>query len=360
MQLQQKDTEEFGRCNILSVIELSLLPLRVCLESNLLVASLQLLRDMNGVDNSRTEHSRIQLPSRIRDLPTYLEWTRHHAEQSLRVRNPPTVRSTKPMRPLSHRQLYEESKHTRIQSIRITPVVVSLSLALGSQFVSYDYNYFTIQDFQLSFPRFSIDERYPRRISYVSSQLFSSYRTTLFLNLLFAASKSHTLGNPYRLVSSYFKNLQKLGDELFSLFPTRSLLSSVRRFFSSFTDYIDNNLVNLSLSAIDIAMGITSWTCMLFQQLHAWVAPHLLYGEITPQSPYLKIKNRYTFLSRLWRQGSMALWCIAGTISSISSPLQLVLRHLQALRSSLDREEVVTKRAKPPNVSIGGIIMVSI
>ena len=56
----------------------------------------------------------------------------------------------------------------------------------------------------------------------------------------------------------------------------------------------------------------------------------------------------------------MALWCIAGTISSISSPLQLVLRHLQALRSSLDREEVVTKRAKPPNVSIGGIIMVSI
>lgn len=44
----------------------------------------------------------------------------------------------------------------------------------------------------------------------------------------------------------------------------------------------------------------------------------------------------------------------------VSRPLQMALIGLQAKRHLLDGEQVNKTRAKPPNVAIGGIVMVRI
>ena len=174
-------------------INLHLLPVHVCIESNLLVTCLQLYQSWNTVDNpERVGRKQLQLPSTVRSLPSYVKWMIHHAEQDIRTRNPPTPLSAMISKPLSRVQLYEESRHTRIQSLKISPVNLSISLALGSQFMSSSYDYFTIQDLKCVFPQISIDERYPRRISYVLSQLLSTYRKSLLFSLLYRFGEQNT------------------------------------------------------------------------------------------------------------------------------------------------------------------------
>ena len=357
LQLQQKKTEDFGNCKLLSSIELRLLPHHVCIESNLLVTCLQLYQNWDLVHNpERVDKRQLQLPSTIRSLLSYVKWVSDHAEQDIRSRNPPIPLSTMISKPLSRVQLYEESRHTRIQSLKISPVSVSISLALGSQFMSNSYDYFTIQDFKCAFPQISIDERYPRRISYAISQLVATYRKSMLFSLLFIGFESKTSGNIYRFVSSFYKNFKTLGDNVLNSISNRTL--SLVRVISYFTEYIDSQLVNVSLSAIDTAMGFTSWLCMFFQQINVLAISHTLHGEITRQSPYIKSKKRYSLLGRLWNQNSALWWYLMGMVGMISHPLQTVLSDLQTMRYYLDGERVNKTRAKPPNVAIGDIVMV--
>ena len=139
-------------------------------------------------------------------------------------------------KPLSRVQLYEESRHTRIQSLKISPVNLSISLALGSQFMSSSYDYFTIQDLKCVFPQISIDERYLRRISYVLSQLLSTYRKSLLFSLLFIGLDSKTSGNLYRFVSSFYQNIKTLGDNVITALSNRTL--SLVRMLSYVSEYL--------------------------------------------------------------------------------------------------------------------------
>ena len=121
-------------------IDVHLLPVHVCIESNLLVTCLQLYQSWNTVDNpERVGRKQLQLPSTVRSLPSYVKWMIHHAEQDIRSRNPPTPLSAMISKPLSRVQLYEESRHTRIQSLKISPVNLSISLVDESAmcFLSY-------------------------------------------------------------------------------------------------------------------------------------------------------------------------------------------------------------------------------
>ena len=287
-----------------------------------------------------------------------MKWTIHHAEQDIRTRNPPTSLSAMISKPLSRVQLYEESRHTRIQSLKISPVNLSISLALGSQFMSSSYDYFTIQDLKCVFPQISIDERYLRRISYVLSQLLSTYRKSLLFSLLFIGLESKTSGNLYRFVSSFYQNIKTLGDNVITALSNRTL--SLVRMLSYVSEYIDAQIVNISLSGIDVMMGLTSWLYIFFQQVNVLAIPHTLHGEITLQSPYIKSKKRYTLNGRLWNQNSTMMWNRIGTIGMVSRPLQMVLFDLQTMRHYLDGEQVNKTRAKPPNVAIEGIVMVRI
>ena len=354
---------EFGNCKLLSSIDqsinLHLLPVHVCIESNLLVTCLQLYHSWNTVDNpERVGRRQLQLPSTVRSLLSYVKWTIHHAEQDIRTRNPPTPLSAMISKPLSRVQLYEESRHTRIESLKISPVNLSISLALGSQFMSSSYDYFTIQDLKCVFPQISIDERYPRRISYVLSQLLSTYRKSLLFSLLFIGLESKTSGNLYRFVSSFYQNIKTLGENVITALSNRTL--SLVRMLSYVSEYIDAQIVNISLSGIDVMMGLTSWLYIFFQQVNVLAIPHTLHGEITLQSPYIKSKKRYSLFGRLWNQNSTLMWYMIGTIGMVSRPLQMVLFDLQTMRHYLDGEQVNKTRAKPPNVAIGGIVMVRI
>ena len=351
--------EEFGNCKLLSSIDLHLLPVHVCVESNLLLTCLQLYQSWDTVNNpERVGRRQLQLPSTVRSLLSYVDWVVHHAEQEIRNRNPPTPLSAMISKPLSRVQLYEESKHTRIQSFKISSVNLSISLALGSQFMSSSYDYFTIQDLKCVFPQVSMDERYPRRISYVLSQLLSTYRKSLLFSLLFIGLESKTSGNLYRFVSSFYQNIKTLGDNVITALSNRTL--SLVRVISYVSEYIDAQIVNASLSVIDAVMGFTSWLYIFFQQVNVLAIPHTLHGEITLQSPYIKSKKRYSLFGRLWNQNSTLLWYIIGSIGMVSRPLQMALIGLQAKRHLLDGEQVNKTRAKPPNVAIGGIVMVRI
>ena len=357
LQLQKKKTEEFGNCKLLSSINLQLLPLRVCVESNLLMTCLQLYQSWDTVNNpERVDRRHTQLPSTVRSLLSYVKWAIHHSEEGIRSRNPPTPLSAVISKPLSRVQLYEESRHTRVQSLKISPITLSISLALGSQFMSQSYDYFTIQDFKCMLPKINMDERYPRRISYALSQLLSTYCKSMLFSFLFIGLESKTSGNLYRFVSSFYQNVKSLVDNVFTAISTRSL--SLVRVVSCVTDYVDAQIVNASLSAIDAAMGLTSWLCMIFQQVNVWAIPHMLHGEITLQSPYIKSKKRYSLFGRLWNQNSTLLWYLIGTVGMVSRPLLTVLSDLQAMRRHLDGEQINKTRAKPPNVVIDGIVMV--
>ena len=113
--------EEIGHCKLLSSIDLHLLPVHVCVESNLLLTCLQLYQSWDTVNNpERVGRRQLQLPSTVRSLLSYVDWVVHHAEQEIRNRNPPTPLSAMISKPLSRVQLYEESKHTRIQSFKIS------------------------------------------------------------------------------------------------------------------------------------------------------------------------------------------------------------------------------------------------
>ena len=119
--------EEFGNCKLLSSIDLHLLPVHVCVESNLLLTCLQLYQSWDTVNNpERVGRRQLQLPSTVRSLLSYVDWVVHHAEQEIRNRNPPTPLSAMISKPLSRVQLYEESKHTRIQSFKISSVNLSI------------------------------------------------------------------------------------------------------------------------------------------------------------------------------------------------------------------------------------------
>ena len=351
--------EEIGNCKLLSSIDFHLLPVHVCVESNLLLTCLQLYQSWDTVNNpERVGRRQLQLPSTVRSLLSYVDWVVHHAEQEIRNRNPPTPLSAMISKPLSRVQLYEESKHTRIQSFKISSVNLSISLALGSQFMSSSYDYFTIQDLKCVFPQVSMDERFPRRISYVLSQLLSTYRKSLLFSLLFIGLESKTSGNLYRFVSSFYQNIKTLGDNVITALSNRTL--SLVRVISYVNEYIDAQIVNASLSVIDAVMGFTSWLYIFFQQVNVLAIPHTLHGEITLQSPYIKSKKRYSLFGRLWNQNSTLLWYIIGSIGMVSRPLQMALIGLQAKRHLLDGEQVNKTRAKPPNVAIGGIVMVRI
>ena len=130
---------------------------------------------------------------------------------------------------------------------------------------------------------------------------------------------------------------------------------SLVRVISYVSEYIDAQIVNVSLSVIDAVMGFTSWLYMFFQRVNVLAIPHTLHGEITLQSPYIKSKKRYSLFGRLWNQNSTLLWYLIGSIGMVSRPLQMALIGLQARRHSLDGEQVNKTRAKPPNVAIGGI-----
>ena len=347
----------------------------------MLLTCLQFYQSWDTVNNpERVGRRQLQLPSTVRSLLSFVDWVIHHAEQEIRNRNPPTPLSAMISKPLSRVQLYEESKHTRIQSFKISPVNLSISLALGSQFMSssYDYftiqdlkcvfpqismderypRYFTIQDLKCVFPQISMDERYPRRISYVLSQLLSTYRKSLLFSLLFIGLESKTSGNLYRFVSSFYQNIKTLGDNVITALSNRAL--SLVRVISYVSEHIDAQIVNASLSVIDAVMGFTSWLYMFFQQVNVLAIPHTLHGEITLQSPYIKSKKRYSLFGRLWNQNSTLLWYIIGSIGMVSRPLQMALIGLQTKRHLLDSEQVNKTRAKPPNVAIGGIVMVRI
>ena len=224
--------------------------------------------------------------------------------------------------------------------------------------MSSSYDYFTIQDLKCFFPQISIDERYPRRISYVLSQLLSTYRKSLLFSLLFIGLESKTSGNLYRFVSSFYQNIKTLGDNVITALSNRTL--SLVRMLSYVSEYIDAQIVNISLSGIDVMMGFTSWLYIFFQQVNVLAIPHTLHGEITLQSPYIKSKKRYSLFGRLWNQNSTLMWYMIGTIGMVSRPLQMVLFDLQTRRHYLDGEQVNKTRAKPPNVAIGGIVMVRI
>ena len=224
--------------------------------------------------------------------------------------------------------------------------------------MSSSYDYFTIQDLKCVFPQISIDERYPRRISYVLSQLLSTYRKSLLFSLLFIGLESKTSGNLYRFVSSFYQNIKTLGDNVITALSNRTL--SLVRMLSYVSEYIDAQIVNISLSGIDVMMGLTSWLYIFFQQVNVLAIPHTLHGEITLQSPYIKSKKRYSLFGRLWNQNSTLMWYMIGTIGMVSRPLQMVLFDLQTMRHYLDGEQVNKTRAKPPNVAIGGIVMVRI
>ena len=259
--------EEIGHCKLLSSIDLHLLPVHVCVESNLLLTCLQLYQSWDTVNNpERVGRRQLQLPSTVRSLLSYVDWVVHHAEKEIRNRNPPTPLSAMISKPLSRVQLYEESKHTRIQSFKISSVNLSISLALGSQFMSSSYDYFTIQDLKCVFPQISMDERYPRRISYVLSQLLSTYRKSLLFSLLFIGLESKTSGNLYRFVSSFYQNIKTLGDNVITALSNRTL--SLVRVISYVSEYIDAQIVNASLSVIDAVMGFTSWLYIFFQQVN--------------------------------------------------------------------------------------------
>ena len=106
--------------------------------------------------------------------------------------------------------------------------------------------------------------------------------------------------------------------------------------------------------------GLHKLAFIFFQQVNVLAIPHTLHGEITLQSPYIKSKKRYSLFGRLWNQNSTLMWYMIGTIGMVSRPLQMVLFDLQTMRHYLDGEQVNKTRAKPPNVAIGGIVMVRI
>ena len=131
-------------------IDVHLLPVHVCIESNLLVTCLQLYQSWNTVDNpERVGRKQLQLPSTVRSLPSYVKWMIYHAEQDIRTRNPPTPLSAMISKPLSRVQLYEESRHTRIQFLKISPVNLS---GFGIAIYVLELRLFYYPGFEVCFP----------------------------------------------------------------------------------------------------------------------------------------------------------------------------------------------------------------
>lgn len=354
--LQEEDTAEYGNCMIVSLIEVNIQPLSCVIEGLFIEECIKLLRD---IQKSTEATAIISYNSQNpQSLSEYVEWMQDHRNQFV-CAYPYTevTHATKPI--ISHRQIYEESKHTRVKKIVISSLELNLSLSVGSVFSSWIYDFYTLQDIPLVLSPVLLQEKYPRRFSYVMSQLKSLYLRSAVRQIPRVLGSLKAIGNPTRVVNELASNLHSLFSDCLNTFTYHSLVYSIPLLVDNVIHYVDRNLTSFSLVIVDSAFSLLSSVTMFFQFLLSLSKPYVYHGEITQISPYIQNpKKGYHFIPFLYKQGRSLILQSLYHISLASYPLQWLCKNLQDFRSYLSSSSGSVQRVKSPNVSVGGILTV--
>lgn len=356
--LQEEDSVEFGNCLFVSIMEVDLQPIHIVLESIFVDHCLALLKELRSSSEATViMHYDHYKPQTVCE---YMNWLRNHRNQFITAYPySEIVRTSSPI--ISHRQIYEESKHIRVKKIVLSDIDIHTSLSLGTVFSSWYYDYYSFQDLPIHFPSVLLQEKYPRRISYVMSQLKSVYLRSSFIQFLRIIGSFKLIGNPTRVLTDFKDSFQTLFSECLSSITNNQPLLAIPMVINSLTNYIDRNLNSLSLVFVDSISSLLSSATMFFQLLHSSTRSYIYHGEVTQYSPYIHThKKGYHYIPYLLRQGRSLLIHALYHVSLLSYPLQYLLKELQDFGSTLHSSSISKQRVKSPNISIGGIMMVSV
>ena len=353
--LQEEETVDFGNCWLVSLAEVTLHPIYLVLEGRFIEDCLHILKEVQTSNSSSLPIANKNKPHSISDLLLSLAESR-----SMFISNYPYKTYNHSIKPLlSHRQIYEESRHIRIKKLQISSIELHISLCLGSIFSSWHYDYYTIQDLPLVLSPILLHERYPRRISSILSQIKSLYIRACIIQIPRLLGSLKIIGNPTRVLTDLSLNLQTLFTDCISSFTSYPLHYAIPSLFQSIYHYIDRNFTSFSLILIDSFSSFLSFTTMLFQFLHSSIQPFIYHGEITQSSPYLQTpKKGLKYIPHIFRQSNSLLLHLLYSFSSLSYPLQYFSGSLQRFRAILAPSVTSKQRIKAPNLCIDHVLLV--
>lgn len=344
------ESNNYGHCVVVSSAECFASPMTLLVERCLIT---QLLR-LRGLPSPK----RPVAPLPTVDCPpdAYLERLRSSSRLWVHTEFPqePRASPTAPMK--THTELYEESRHVRIQHVHMGGLSLSVSVSLFPQHSSR-CRLFAVDSLSIALHPVILSETYPRRASYIYSQLLHAYVRGLLLQLPATLASLRSLGAPGRFVGALLGSLQSLAVDLMDSANgpiAGGLLSRLEDAGEALLRTFDRNVANLSLVTLDVASSLLSSVTLLFTTLDHATRPLLSHGVVTNRSPFLRSRPSYHSVALQTRN---ILLHLAAAVGSVATPLQSMLGRLQRLRDRLAGQPLATGRVRAPNVSIGGVVM---
>lgn len=344
------ESNNYGHCVVVSSAECFASPMKLLIERCLIT---QLVR-LRGLPSPK----RPSTPLLTADCPpdAYLERLRSsshlwaHTEFPQEPRAPPTA----PMK--THTELYEESRHVRIQHVHVGALSFSISVSLFPQHSSR-CRLFAVDSLSVSLHPVILSETYPRRASYIYGQLLHTYVRGALLQLPATLASLRSIGAPARFIGALLGSLRTLAVDLMDSANgsvSGGLFSSLQDVGEALLHTFDRNIANLSLVTLDIATSLLSSVTLLFTTFDYSARPLLSHGVVTNRSPFLQSRPSYRSVALQTRN---ILLHLAAAVGSVAAPLQSALGRLQRLRDQLAGEKTTAWRVRAPNVSIGGVVL---
>ena len=256
----------------------------------------------------------------------------------------------------SRSQLYEESRHIRVQRLHISSLSLTLSLSLTPPHISTCPLFF-LDSLCVSLHPITIAETYPRRMSYMRNLLFHSYKRALLLQIPVLLLSLRCIGAPAVFLQNLLENLERLAVDLIHGSHQSNLLTQLQHTGRAITRYIDQNLTNVSLVALNV---ITTWLgalTMILSLAHVSVQSHLLHGSLSSFSPFLASSRSSYGFRPLVQQIKHSLFYLMYSLTRVTRPLQHLLTNLQFFRSSLEGSSYSPLRLRAPNLTINGVLL---
>lgn len=342
---------DYGHCILLSNVECDLAPITLILERCLL-NHLTRLQSVSHV-LSETEFVRQQLPTSI---PAYLQALHEYSVKWYENHYPVQPRASPDSVMRSRSQLYEESRHIRLQRLRISSISITLSLAFIPTQIS-TCQLFTLDSLCVSLHPITIAETYPRRISHVRNLLIHSYMRALFIQFPVLCLSLRSLGAPATFVHTLLNNIKRFAVDLVRASNQPSLFARLQHTVEAITCYLDHNFVNLTIVVLNV---VTSWLeslTMVFSVMHSSIQSRLLHGSISSFSPFIPSSHRGYSLKPILHQTQRFLLRLIFPFTRLTLPLQKLLTNLQSIRSVLEGSSSSYLRSRAPNVSVSGIVL---
>ena len=345
------NSADFGHCLFITNIECDVAPITLVLEHCLI----KHITMFQSIHPSTIDRDLIR-PNNFASIFDYLISLHDYSNKRFHYHYPRQPRASALNVMKSRSQLYEESRHIRVQRLHISSLSLTLSLSLTPPHISTCPLFF-LDSLCVSLHPITIAETYPRRMSYMRNLLFHSYKRALLLQIPVLLLSLRCIGAPAVFLQNLLENLERLAVDLIHGSHQSNLLTQLQHTGRAITRYIDQNLTNVSLVALNV---ITTWLgalTMILSLAHVSVQSHLLHGSLSSFSPFLASSRSSYGFRPLVQQIKHSLFYLMYSLTRVTRPLQHLLTNLQFFRSSLEGSSYSPLRLRAPNLTINGVLL---